>query len=184
MATSSGKRGARKESQFATVLREAGWRVEGPKPRARFGRTDYFGVLDLLAVRGGSTRLLLAQLTGRTNASAKRSAIDRELPRALLPDAGSTAVVVGAWGYWRRAGVHGWRITQRGARGWRAIGIVSLDGSLAEATGSLVHLLRPYPSRSSPRDDAAERRRRRPNQAEETEDGDNDGSDGTVPTEL
>lgn len=130
MSSTAGAKGARKESQFAELLRAVSWRVEGPKPRARFGRTDYWGALDLLGLRGWKPRMLFVQLTHATNAAAKRDEIDATLPRSVLPDGGETSVLVGAWGYRKSTG-YAWRVEERRPRGWAETGFVRLDGTLA-----------------------------------------------------
>lgn len=145
--STTGAKGARKEAQFAEILRSVSWLVEGPKPRARFGRTDYWGAVDLVGLRAWSPRLLLAQLTNATHAAEKRDEVDALLPRSVLPDGGETSVIVGAWGFRRSTGF-AWRVEERRPRGWAEIGFVRSDGSLVSGAASALERIF-TPSRSS-----------------------------------
>lgn len=130
---SSSSAGTRHESMFADLLRAAGWQVEGPKPRARFNRTDYFGSFDVLAVK--NRRHAYAQLAGEdpANLRRKRRAIEASL---LLPHLSrrdyiwllSWRLVVrggrrrGAWKWWR---------LERGGTGgptWKTLGYLDPSG--------------------------------------------------------
>ncbi len=146
--TNSGARGTRKEAQFAALLKNAGWLVEGPKPRARFGRTDYFGAFDLIAMRTRDPPLFV-QLTGGGHEHAKRKRIeaDARLLDAVLPH---STVLVASWGVRKRTG-RAWRVQRRlPSEGWYDLGFVRLDGTVVDANGGTLAKIAAR-SRSTPR---------------------------------
>lgn len=138
----TGVKGSRKESQFAAILGRAGWLVDGPRPRTRFGRTDAFGLFDLLALREASPHLFV-QLTDSSHGAEKRDDIDASpLFGDRLARSANDAILVGTWGR-RQATGFAWKIEKAyGRREWRVLGFVSLAGDVVDTNGgTLTRLL-------------------------------------------